>query len=101
MALVATLPLLAVAALAAAQLVAAGQALWSAAVGARAGARADLVGRDPDAAARAALPPRLREGAEVSERDGAIRVRVRTPALAPGLPRNRVAARAGLGEGDG
>jgi hypothetical protein len=60
--LVGVLPFLLLAILVAAQLALAGQALWSAAIAARAGARADLVGSGGAAAARAALPPSLRRG---------------------------------------
>ncbi len=54
--LVAVVPFLLLAFLAVAQVVLAGQALWSASVAARAGARAALVGGDPATAARRALP---------------------------------------------
>jgi len=97
--LIATVPLLLLAVLAAVQIALAGQALWSAGVAARAGARAALVGRDATAAARAALPPSLRAGAEVSG-SGPISVRVPLPRLLPGLPRVMVGAGAGL-EADG
>ena len=63
--LVGVLPFLLLAILVAAQLAFAGQALWSAAIAARAGARAGLVGGAGAAAARAALPPPMREGARV------------------------------------
>ena len=68
--LIAAVPFLLLAVLAAAQLALAGQALWSAGIAARAGARAGLVGKDAMAAARRALPPSLRRTAEVSESDG-------------------------------
>jgi hypothetical protein len=93
--LVATLPFLGLALLAAAQIAVAGAALWSAAVAARAGARAEAVGREAEPAARRALPTPLREGAEVTDRDG-VRVRVRIPALMPGLPRVVVGAGSSL-----
>ena len=66
--LVAVVPFLLLAVLAAVQIALAGQALWSASVAARAGARAALVGGDATAAARRALPPSLRDGAEVGGR---------------------------------
>jgi len=97
--LVAVVPFLLLAILVAAQLVLAGQALWSAAVAARAGARASLVGGDVEASARQALPPSLREGAQVEARD-VVSVHVRVPHLLPGLPELRAAARTRL-EGDG
>ena len=58
--LVAVVPFLLLAVLAAVQIALAGQALWSASVAARAGARAALVGGEATVAARRALPPSLR-----------------------------------------
>jgi hypothetical protein len=98
--LVATLPFLGLALLAAAQIAIAGAALWSAAVAARAGARAQAIGAEAVPAARRALPPPLRDGAEVRDGDG-VRVRVRVPALLPGLPRIAVGAGSSLGSGNG
>jgi hypothetical protein len=98
--LIAVVPFLLLAVLVAAQLTLAGQALWSAGVAARAGARAALVGGDAAAAARRALPPPLRPGARVRE-EGAVSVRVAIPRLLPALPRVMVGAEAGLGEGGG
>lgn len=98
--LIAVVPFLLLAVLVAAQLGLTGQALWSAGVAARAGARAALVGGDPAAAAKQALPPSMRGGAEVSERD-AISVRVPVPRLLPGLPRVTVDAKTALDGGDG
>ncbi len=98
--LVAAVPFLLLAVLAMAQIGLAGQALWSAGVAARAGARAALVGRDATAAARRALPPSLRSGAEVGD-SGAVSVRVPVPHLLPGLPRLTVGAKAGLESEDG
>ena len=65
--LVAVVPFLLLAVLVAAQIALAGQALWSASVAARAGARAALVGGDATAAARRALPPSLRDGPRSSD----------------------------------
>ena len=96
--LVAVVPFLLLAVLVAAQIALAGQALWSASVAARAGARAALVGGDATAAARRALPPSLREGAEVEDA-GEVSVRVPVPRLFPGLPRVMVGARADAGAG--
>jgi hypothetical protein len=96
--LIATVPLLLLGALVAAQIGLAGHALWSAGVAARAGARAALVGGDASAAARQALPPTLRSGAGVSE-SGAVSVRVAVPRLLPGLPRLTVAAETEMGDG--
>ena len=68
--MVAVIPFLLLAVLVAAQIGLAGHALWSASVAARAGARAALVGGEAAAAARRALPPSMRDGAEVSDGDG-------------------------------
>lgn len=98
--LIAVIPFLLLALLVAAQVMLAGQALWSAGVAARAGARAALVGGDPAAAARLALPPPLRSGSTVEEGEG-VSVRVPVPILFPGLPEVKVGASAGLEGGDG
>ena len=81
---VAVLPALAVSLVLGGQAVAAGWALWSAGVAARAGARAEHVGGDPEAVARRTLPGPLRRGAVVRSDDG-VQVRVRIPALVPGV----------------
>lgn len=93
--LVAVVPFLLLAVLAAAQIALAGQALWSAGVAARAGARAAAVGGDAAAAARSALPPSLRQEARVSEENG-VAVRVEVPRLIPSLPAVRVGASSDL-----
>jgi len=98
--LVAVVPFLLLAVLAAVQIAVAGQALWSAGVAARAGARAALVGGEATVVARRALPPSLRDGAEVEDA-GEVSVRVAVPRLFPGLPRVMVGARAELGPADG
>jgi hypothetical protein len=98
--LVAVVPFLLLAVLAVAQVALAGQALWSAGLAARAGARAALVGGDAAAVARAALPSSMRSGAEVDDED-LISVRVRVPRLIPALPEVRVSASSSLGPGDG
>jgi hypothetical protein len=98
--LVAVVPFLLLVMVAAAQIALAGQALWSAGVAARAGARAALVGGDATAAARAALPPSLRRRAKV-EGEGEVAVRVEVPRLIPSLPPVRVEASSGLESGDG
>jgi hypothetical protein len=98
--LVAVVPFLLLAVVAAAQIALAGQALWSAGVAARAGARAAAVGGDAAAAARSALPPSLRQGARV-EAAGGVEVRVEVPRLIPSLPSVRVAASSDLGPSDG
>lgn len=102
--LVAAIPLLLLALAVAAQIALAGQALWSASVAARAGARAALVDGDPKAAARQALPPSMRDGAVVEEEDGddaGIAVKVPVPTLFPALPAVKVGARSGLGDDGG
>jgi hypothetical protein len=98
--MVAVVPFLLLAVLVAAQIGLAGQALWSAGVAARAGARAALVGRDAAAAARRALPPSMRSGADVSDAD-AVSVRVAIPRLLPLLPTVKVGAKAALELDDG
>jgi hypothetical protein len=98
--LIAVVPFLLLAVLVAAQLALAGQALWSAGVAARADARAALVGDDPEAAARRALPPTMRAGAVVSG-SGPVAVRVRIPRLLVPMPPLTVSAEAGLGGDDG
>lgn len=98
--MVAVVPFLLLAVLVAAQIGLAGYALWSAGVGARAGARAALVGGDAARAARRALPVGLREEAEVSDGE-AVSVRVAVPWLLPGLPRLTVGAKAALEPADG
>ena len=101
--LVAAVPFLLLALAVAAQIALAGQALWSASVAARAGARAALVGGDAKAAARRALPEAMRAGAEIEEEDegdGVVSVKVPVPTLLPRLPEVKVGARSGLGDGD-
>lgn len=110
--LVAALPLILFATLVVAQTALAGHALWSAAVAARAGARAAHVGRAAETVARVALPQGLRDGARIrlsssrakTPRSDAVAegsrthvaVSVRTPRLIPGLPVIRVSARSGF-----
>lgn len=97
--LIAVVPFLLLAVLVAAQLALAGQALWSAGLAARAGARAALVGGDAAAAARRALPPSLRAGAQVSDNGAVTTVRVAIPRLLPALPHLTVGSESGLGDG--
>ena len=96
--LVAIVPALIVAVLVAAQIGVAGWALWSAGTAARAGARAALVGGEPEAAARSALPAPLRERAKVSG-DDEIEVWVPVPALLPGMSAVPLEASTALGPG--
>jgi hypothetical protein len=98
--LIAAVPFLLLAVLVAVQVALAGQALWSASVAARAGARAALVGGDATTAARRALPPSLRRDSEVADADD-VSVRVRVPRFFPGLPPVTVGARAALEAGNG
>ncbi len=88
---VAVLPALAVCLAIAAQTVLVGWALWSAGNAARVGARAGEVGSDAKAAARHALPGALRDGAGIRSRDG-VTVRVRVPAIVPGISLPSVSA---------
>ncbi len=96
--LVGVLPFLLVAILVAAQLAMAGASLWSAAVAARAGSRAALVGGDAGRAARAALPPPLREQSRVGT-GGGVAVQVQVPRLLPGMPAFGLTAKTRLGPG--
>jgi hypothetical protein len=97
--LVAIVPALLVGVLVAAQIGLVGYALWSAGAAARAGARAAHVGGDVEAAARSALPSPLRGGAKVTGEEE-VEVRVRVPALLPGLPGIPLAASAALTPGE-
>jgi hypothetical protein len=97
--LVAVLPALAVSLVIAAQTVMVGWALWSAGNAARAGARAEQVGSDVETAARHALPGALRDGAAIRSGDG-VRVKVRVPAIVPGVSMPSVSAASTL-ESDG
>ena len=83
--LVALLPLLALLAAGAWQLVVAGHAAWAAGTAARAAARAEAVGRDPAAAARGTLPGRLERRLIVERAEGGVRVAVAIPRVL-GLP---------------
>jgi pilus assembly protein CpaE len=80
--LVAAVPFVLLLAALAWQLALAGHAAWMSAHAARAGARADAVGRDARAAARSALPRDLRRGLRVERpRGGGVRVSAAVPAL--------------------
>jgi hypothetical protein len=96
--LVAVVPLALIAALALGQLVVAGWALVSAGEAARAGARAAHVGAAAEPAARRAVPDAL-EPAQVRTDHSEVSVRVRAPALIPGLPAIPVAASTRLDPG--
>ena len=101
MELIGVLPALLLALLIAAQMAAAGHALWSAALAARAGTRAAIVGGDGARAARRALPLLLRERARVDDSHG-VSVTVGVPRLLPLLPPIEVGAHTALPQpGDG
>jgi hypothetical protein len=95
--LIAVLPFLLLTVVVIAQLALVGQALWSAGVAARAGARAALVGGSATKAARSALPTSMRRGAAVRAREG-VTVRVAVPRLLPRLPQLHVGAGTDLGD---
>ncbi len=83
--LVAVLPLLALVAAFAWQAVVAGQGVWLAGTAARAGARAQALGQDAAAGARAALPPAYRGRIRVrASPDGRVAVRLAIPLTAAG-----------------
>lgn len=79
--LVALLPALALVGAVCWQLVLAGHAVWSVHAAARAAARAQAVGHDAGAAARASLPRSLLRGAVVRERGHDVAVSVRLPGV--------------------
>lgn len=80
--LVAVLPFVVLAALAAWQIVLAGHTLWLTAGAARAAARADTVGESPERAARSALPDSMEHGLAVERlTEGGVRVGVKVPLL--------------------
>jgi len=83
--LIAGLPLLALAALVALQLLAVGYAQSLADGAAEAGAIAAADGRDSDAAARAALPGWAEDRIDVDVGGGMVEVKLDPPALLPGL----------------
>ena len=80
--LVAVLPCVLLVAAVVWQLVLVGHTAWLTAQAARAGARAEAVGRDAEAAARSTLPRSLERGLEVDRAGtGGVRVSVRIPLL--------------------
>jgi hypothetical protein len=83
--LVALLPVLVGVGFALWQAAVAGQAMWLAGSAARAAARAQAVGGDPDRAARGVLPARLTDGLRVRPRaDGGVAVTIQIPAVVGG-----------------
>ena len=97
--LVAALPLVLLVGAVAWQLALTGASAWLTANAARVGARADVVGRDADAAVRSALPRSLERGLEVERLpQGGVRVSTRVPLVIPGAGAPlRVAAASSLG----
>ena len=78
--LVAALPFVLLVGLVAWQLALTGHTAWLCANAARVAARAEAVGRDPERAARSALPAGLEGGLRVERRKaGGVRVSVRVP----------------------
>ncbi len=99
--LVAALPLVALVLAVGWQLVLAGDAVWRAAGAARAAARANALGGDAVAAARAALPGRLERGVRVQAADdGEVEVRVRVLLLGSRRTLTTVGADAGFAPQD-
>jgi hypothetical protein len=98
---VALVPLVLLAAVVAWQLVLTGHTLWLCAHAARAAARAELVGRSPERAARSALPRSLEPGLSVKRvEEGGVRVKLRLPLLLRGWKSPvEVAAVSSLGGG--
>jgi hypothetical protein len=83
--LIALLPAIVVIALGAWQVAVAGHSVWAAGAAARAAARAEAIGGDPEQAARRLLPRRVRRAARVREADGGeVRVDVPVPAVVGG-----------------
>ena len=81
--LVAAVPFVILAFAVAWQLVLTGHTAWLCANAARIAARAEAVDRDPEKAARSALPRSLERGLDVERRrGGGVRVRMRVPILA-------------------
>lgn len=97
MELLGVLPAVLLAGLACWQIVLTGHTTWLAGNAARVAARADVVGRDPEAAARSALPRHLRHGLVVRRKGERVDLRVRVPIVLRGAPSPlRVAASATL-----
>ena len=93
--LVALLPLLTVLAGLGWQAVVAGQAVWLSGSAARAAARAEALGDDPEKAAAAALPEALRGGVSVDASDsGEVRLLVTVPSVIGARRLATIAARA-------
>ncbi len=79
-----------------------GYSLWSAAISARAAARATHVGTSPQTAGMRALPTLLRADARVTSlASSVVEVAVYVPRLIPVLPRYRVRAATSMEAGGG
>jgi hypothetical protein len=78
---VAVVPFVIVATLIAWQIALTGETLWLCAHAARTAARAAVVGRDAERAARSALPNDLERGLRVSRAGGGVRVEIRVPLI--------------------
>jgi len=81
---VVSLPLVVLVCLLLWQAVVAGQAVWSSAGAARAAARAEAIGADPTAAARASVPAGLRDGVRIVRARDGVRVAVAVPLVLGG-----------------
>jgi Flp pilus assembly protein TadG len=93
--LVAVLPVLAALLAGVWQVALVGHASWSAAAAARAAARAEALGLDARAAARAHLPASLERGLRVRESErGEVTVRVRVPSVVGGVSMGHASASA-------
>jgi len=94
--LVLLLPLIAALVLGSWQAVIVGHSWWLAGIAARAAARAQLVGGDPDRAARRALPRGARERLVLTRRgSGELTLRLAVPAVVGGLRLGSATARIG------
>jgi hypothetical protein len=92
---VAVLPLVAVVGFAVWQAAVAGQAMWLAGAAARAAARAEAIGAEPEPAARRVLPPRLEDGLRVrAPEGGGVSVTLRIPSVVGGGSLGNASARA-------
>jgi Flp pilus assembly protein TadG len=92
--LVVLLPLVLVLLAGATQVVLVGHAWWAASAAARAAARAHAVGSPELAAARRSLPSSLDGRAAVEDAGDGVAVRLRIPAVLPGLDLGTLTARA-------
>src|SRR5215212_9482715 len=95
--LVAAIPAVLLAGVAAWQLALLGHAAWLSAHAARAAARADVVGRSPERAARSALPHSLERSLRVDRSGRRVRVRVRAPLFFRRRSGVSITARSSLG----